>query len=67
MNLQEVIKTRRKTLGISQLDLAEMSDISLSTVKDIERGHANPSLATILKLLDVLGMEIIYRIHRKIQ
>ena len=67
MNLQEVIKTRRKKLGISQLDLAEMSDISLSTVKDIERGHANPSLATISKLLDVLGMEIIYRIHRKIQ
>ena len=67
MNLQEVIKRRRKTVGISQLDLAEMSGISLPTVKDIERGHANPSLSTISKLLDVLGMEITYHIRQKIQ
>ena len=67
MNLQEVIKRRRKTLGISQLDWAEMSGISLPTVKDIERGHANPSLSTISKLLDVLGMEITYHIRQKIQ
>ena len=67
MNLQEVIKRRRKTLGISQLDLAEMSGISLPTVKDIERGHANPSLSTISKLLDVLGMEMTYHIRQKIQ
>lgn len=67
MNLQEVIKRRRKTLGISQLDLSEMSGISLPTVKDIERGHANPSLSTISKLLDVLGMEITYHIRQKIQ
>jgi len=66
MNLQEVIKKRRKTLGISQQDLSEMSGVSLPTVKDIERGIANPSLSTISKLLDVLGMEIIYRICQKI-
>lgn len=65
MNLQEVIKKRRKGLCISQQDLAEMSGISLPTVKDIERGLANPSLSTISKLLDVLGMEIIYRIRQK--
>lgn len=44
MSLREVIKARRKVLGISQQDLAEMSGISLPTVKDIERGLANPSL-----------------------
>ena len=38
MELDEVIKTRRKELDISQLDLAEMAEISLATVKDIERG-----------------------------
>lgn len=66
MNLREVIKDRRKVLGISQHDLAEMSGISLPTVKDIERGLANPSLSTISKLLDVLGMEIVYRVRQKI-
>lgn len=66
MNLREVIKARRKVLGISQQDLAEMSGISLPTVKDIERGLANPSLSTISKLLDVLGMEIVYRVRQNI-
>ncbi len=66
MNLREVIKARRKVLCISQQDLAEMSGISLPTVKDIERGLANPSLSTISKLLDVLGMEIVYRVRQKI-
>ncbi len=66
MSLREVIKDRRKVLGISQHDLAEMSGISLPTVKDIERGLANPSLSTISKLLDVLGMEIVYRVRQKI-
>ena len=66
MSLRDVIKARRKVLGISQQDLAEMSGISLPTVKDIERGLANPSLSTISKLLDVLGMEIVYRVRQKI-
>lgn len=66
MNLREVIKARRKVLDISQQDLAEMSGVSLPTVKDIERGLANPSLSTISKLLDVLGMEIVYRVRQKI-
>ncbi len=66
MNLREVIKARRKVLCISQQDLAEMSGISLPTVKDIERGLANPSLSTISKLLDVLGLEIVYRVRQKI-
>lgn len=67
MDLREVIRNRRKVLGISQQDLAEMSGISLPTVKDIERGIANPSLSTISKLLDVLGLEIAYRVRRKVQ
>ena len=66
MSLREVIKARRKVLGLSQQDLAEMSGVSLPTVKDIERGLANPSLSTISQLLDVLGMEIVYRVRQKI-
>lgn len=62
--LREIIKSRRATLKITQLDLAEMAEVGLATVKDIERGKGNPSLATIVKLLDVLGMEIDYRIKQ---
>lgn len=66
MELNEVIKSRRKVLAISQLDLAEMAEVSLATVKDIERGKGNPSLSTINKLLGVLGLEMDFKIRKTI-
>lgn len=66
MNLQNTIKERRKTLSLSQNDLAEMADLSLATIKCIERGKGNPSIATVTKIMDVLGMEIIYRVRNTI-
>ena len=60
MSLQSTIKTRRKALKISQEDLAQMAEVGLATVKDIERGKANPSLDTITRLLDVLGLEMTF-------
>ena len=63
MELNEVIKSRRKVLAISQLDLAEMAEVSLATVKDIERGKGNPSLSTVNKLLGVLGLEMDFKIR----
>lgn len=53
-------------LQISQADLAEMAGVSLATVKDIERGKGNPSLQTTEKLLEVLGLEIVYRIRKTV-
>lgn len=64
MELKDVMKERRGELGITQEDLAEMSRVGLATVKDIERGKGNPSLATIHKILEVLGMEIEYKIRK---
>lgn len=64
VELRETIKERRATLGITQLDLAEMAEVSLATVKDIERGKGNPSLETILKLLNVLGLEMNFHVRQ---
>lgn len=66
MDLKEVMKSRRKTLSISQLDLAEMAEVSLATVKDIERGKGNPSLATVNKIIEVLGMEMILQVRQTV-
>lgn len=66
MNLQDTMKVRRKFLSLSQADLAEMAELSLATIKDIERGKGNPSIATVSKIMDVLGMEIIYRVRNTI-
>lgn len=66
MELKEIMKLRREVLSLSQQDLAEMAGVSLATVKDIERGKGNPSLTTVGKILDVLGLEIDYRIRQTV-
>lgn len=63
MDLSQMMKQRRAELGITQLDLAEMSGLGICTIKDIERGKANPSLSTVIKILEVLGMVIRYEIR----
>lgn len=52
------IKDRRKILKVRQEDLAEISGVALRTVVSIERGEGNPSLETLLKIAEVLGMEL---------
>lgn len=64
MELKDIMKSRRELLQLSQLDLAEMASVSLATVKDIERGKGNPSLSTVQKILNVLGLEIEYRVRQ---
>ena len=59
VNIGIVIKERRNQLGISQKDLSEYSGVGISTVKDLERGVGNPSLLTLSKILDVIGMELV--------
>lgn len=66
MNLYDVMKQRRKVLALSQTDLAEMAGVSIATVKEIERGYGNPSLLTVSKILDILGMEITYTIKHTV-
>jgi y4mF family transcriptional regulator len=59
----DIMKQRRETLDLTQQDLAEMAQVGLATIKDIERGKGNPSLGTIKKILEVLGLEIEYRLR----
>jgi y4mF family transcriptional regulator len=66
MELMDIMKQRRETLSLTQQDLAEMSQVGLATIKDIERGKGNPALNTIKKILDVLGIEIEYRIRQTV-
>ena len=58
------MKERRNLLGITQNDLAEMSGVGIATIKDIERGKGNPSMNTIESILEVLGIEIVYKVRQ---
>ena len=64
MKIQEVMKLQRKALGITQQDLADMSEIAISTIKKIESGKGNPFLSTVEKIMDILGMEVKYEIRQ---
>ena len=56
--LIEQIKERRKVLDITQETLAEISGVGLRTLKQFESGKGNPTLETLQKLCDALGLEI---------
>ena len=66
MKIQEVMKLQRKALGITQQDLADMSEVAISTIKKIESGKGNPSLSTVEKIMDILGMEVKYEIRQTV-
>ncbi len=66
MDIGKVIKERRALLGISQQDLSDYSGVSISTVKDLERGVGNPSIDTLKKILDVVGLEIILQVKQTV-
>ena len=63
VGIQETIRNRRKELGISQVDLAEMSGVSLATIKNIERGMGNPSYKTVAHIIEVLGLEMLFEVR----
>jgi len=57
-SLAEEISKRRKLLNVTQEQLADMAEVGLRTLKSIETGRGNPTLSTILKLTDVLGLDL---------
>jgi len=58
MRIGEAIRKRRKSLKITQPDLADLAKISVNTLYKIERGEGNPTLDVLEKIADVLGLEI---------
>lgn len=56
--LIKIIKERRLMLQVTQETLAELSGVGLRTIKQFESGKGNPTLLTLQKIADVLGMEV---------
>lgn len=66
MNIGATIKGRRALLGISQQDLSDYSGVGISTIKDLERGIGNPSVETLRKILDVVGLEMVLQVKHTV-
>ena len=66
MNIGATIKERRALLGISQQDLSDYSGVGISTIKDLECGIGNPSVETLRKILDVVGLEMVLQVKHTV-
>lgn len=65
-DLGKVVKDRRNELNITQPHLAEIAKVSTNTLYKLERGQGNPSLKVLNKLAEVLGMELILEVKKKL-
>lgn len=59
-----LIQQRRDHMRITQKQLAEMADIGINTLYKIETGQANPTLGSLQKITDILGMEITLQVKK---
>jgi y4mF family transcriptional regulator len=57
-DIGKVIRERRKSLRITQPDLAELAGISVNSLYKLERGESNPTVDLIEKVIAVLGLEM---------
>ena len=62
--LGNVIRARRKALGITQAELADLSGISVRTIVEIESGGNSISLKRLLPVLATLGLRLSIAVAR---
>jgi transcriptional regulator with XRE-family HTH domain len=63
-DLLKRLKARREQLGVTQEQLSELAAVALRTVKELDSGKGNPTVSTLIKLADVLGMELKLEIRK---
>ncbi len=63
--LGKEMRERRKALGITQPELAELAGVNVNTVIRLERGVTNPTLAVLVRIAEVLGMEVKMEVKKK--
>ncbi|MFJ6280282.1 helix-turn-helix transcriptional regulator [Arthrobacter subterraneus] len=52
------VRDARKQAGITQRDLADLSGVSERTIRAIETGTGNPSMAAVMAAARVLGLRV---------
>ena len=65
VKIGRIIKARRKELNLELKDLQDYSEVNYASLSDIENGKSNPTVKTLEKILDVLGMELDIKVKSK--
>ncbi|MCP4129999.1 MAG: helix-turn-helix transcriptional regulator [bacterium] len=60
MNLSEKIRSLRKEKGLSQEKLGEMIGTHLTQVNRFEKGHAQPSIDIVKKIMEIFDVSADY-------
>ena len=58
IKIGDKIRQRRELLGLVQPQLADLSGVNTRTIQLVEQGKGNPSLETLLRLTDPLGLNL---------
>jgi y4mF family transcriptional regulator len=58
MKIAPFIKEKRKSLGLTQIDLAEKAGVGLRFVRDMEQGKPTLRLDKVNQVLDLFGSEM---------
>lgn len=58
-NIANTIKVRRKALGITQEELADLAGIDRTYASQLERAIANPSLTVLCKVANSLDLNLV--------
>jgi DNA-binding XRE family transcriptional regulator len=59
-----LLEKQRERLGITQFELAQLTQLSDLTIRNIEKGKGSTSLTNWLKVCDVLGYNFDLHIKR---
>ena len=62
LHLANALETRRKSLGLSQVELAGLAGVSARFMYDLENGKKSVSLEKVLAVATVLGFEIEFKV-----
>ena len=58
MDIAKRLKKIRNAKGYSVYKLSQLSGMSETHIRDLERGDRNPSLDTIYRIADILGLTL---------
>ena len=58
MKLSEFLKKKRKDLGLTQIQLAERSDVGIRFVRELERGKKTLQMDKVNQVLSLFGKEL---------
>lgn len=56
--LDQIVKEARKAQRLSQMDLQDLSGVSVSVIYKIEKGRADIAFGSLLAVADALGVEL---------